>query len=93
MYCRHSHSSYWDVDEYITRAICCQYLQLYYQILIFCQQKIRNEKNEKNFLTSHLKFVKLKFKELTRMKVFLGLKASNWWCWEKKEGEVCLAPS
>jgi hypothetical protein len=70
-------------------------LQHFYQMFIFLSIKFQTRKisDEKNFLTSHLKFVKLKFKELTRMKVFLGLKANNWWCWEKKEGEVCLAPS
>ncbi len=46
----------------------------------------------KNFLTSRLKFVK-NILEMTKMEDILGLKTNNWWCWQKKEGEVCPVPS
>jgi hypothetical protein len=46
----------------------------------------------KNFLTSCLKFVKNIF-VMIKIEDIFGLKTNNWWCWEKKEGEICPAPS
>jgi hypothetical protein len=39
-----------------------------------------------------MKFVKKIFK-MVKIEDILGLKTNNWWFWEKKEGEVCPAPS
>jgi hypothetical protein len=48
----------------------------------------------KNFLTWSLKlgYRGVDFRGTIRMKEILGLKRSNWWCWEKKDAEVCPAP-